>query len=164
MLLEKRKFKIIERLSAFVASNFLGTCVDTLVLWIFSDFVFSSYVGQVIISPLISFECAVLCNFCCSFFLIWKDRIAKKGVRSFFGKFWKYNLSVVGGFLIKMCFLMLFERLLGWDVVWCNLLALCFSGVYNFVMGEKVIFRKKTAKKEADGLEGKDDKTVSKNM
>ena len=59
---------------------------------------------------------------------------------------------------------MLFERLLGWDVVWCNLLALCFSGVYNFVMGEKVIFRKKTAKKEADGLEGKDDKTVSKNM
>lgn len=135
--------EIVKKMSAFVASNFLGTCVDTLVLWIFSDFVFHNYVGKVILSPLISFECAVICNFCCSFFFIWKDRTGKKGARAFFGKLWKYNLSVVGGFLIKMCFLLLFERILAWDVVWCNLLALCFSGVFNFVMGEWVIFRKK---------------------
>ena len=31
----------------------------------------------------------------------------------------------------------------GLDVVWCNLIALCFSGLFNFTMSDRVIFRKK---------------------
>jgi len=39
--------------------------------------------------------------------------------------------------------LMLIQWFSKWDVVICNLLALCVSGIINFVMNEFVIFRRK---------------------
>jgi len=44
-----------------------------------------------------------------------------------------------------MAFLLLFERIFGWNVVVCNLAALCLSGMLNFLMGECVIFKKPKA-------------------
>ena len=41
-----------------------------------------------------------------------------------------------------MTFLLLFERIFGWNVVVCNLAALSLSGVLNFAMGEWVIFKR----------------------
>ncbi len=46
-------------------------------------------------------------------------------------------------FLVKMGILLLIELLFGWNVVICNLAALCISGIINFSMGEWVIFRQK---------------------
>ena len=43
-------------------------------------------------------------------------------------------------FLLKMGFLLLIEVCFGWNVVWCNLAALCVSGAVNFVLGEWFIF------------------------
>ena len=106
----------------FVLSRLFGTGVDTFVLWICSDFLFSStYFGVNILSPTISFEFAVMSNFLWSYFWIWKSRIVKKGKRAFWNRFFIFNLSSVAGFLIKMLFLLLFEIIFGWDVVWCNL-------------------------------------------
>lgn len=56
-----------------------------------------------------------------------------------------YNLSCIGAFLVKMAFLLLIQRMFRWNVVWCNLLALCVSGGLNFFMSERVVFRKKKA-------------------
>jgi putative flippase GtrA len=40
--------------------------------------------------------------------------------------------------------LLLIERFSGgWDVLWCNILALCVSGIVNFIMNEHVVFRAK---------------------
>jgi len=39
--------------------------------------------------------------------------------------------------------LMLIQWLTKWDVVICNLLALCVSGVVNFLMDNFVVFKKK---------------------
>lgn len=44
-------------------------------------------------------------------------------------------------FMLKMGLLLLLKLLFGWDVVICNLSALCISGVVNFVMNDRVIFR-----------------------
>ena len=135
--------KWFRKITAFVASNFLGTVVDTVVLWLCSHFLFKSYVGQYIVSPVISFECSVFVNFLNCYFFIWKTRISKRTKGSFFRHFLGYNLSCVGVFIIKMGLLLLIERILGWNVVFCNLLALCFTGFVNFAMGEFVIFRRK---------------------
>lgn len=134
---------IVNRVPKFIVGNLVGTLVDTLVLWFFSHIVFQGYVGQVIVSPVISFECAVYVNFllCCRF--IWKDRIDITGSSSFLKRFGAYNVTCIGGFLIKMAFLLLIEHLTRWDVVICNLLALCVSGTFNFAMNEFVVFRKK---------------------
>lgn len=134
---------ILRRVPKFVLGNLIGTLVDTFVLWVFSHFVFDGYVGEVIISPVISFECAVLVNFLLSYHFIWKDRVPNMTAKSFWHRFWPYNVSCIGGFLIKMGALMPIQYLTKLDVVICNLLALCVSGTFNFMMNEFVVFRKR---------------------
>lgn len=141
--MNKAKELILHRFPKFVAGNLLGTLVDTLILWVFSHFVFHKYVGKVIISPIISFEFAVFSNFVFSYYMTWKDRISHHSGKSFFRHYGAYNASCTGGFLIKMGLLLLIQALTKWDVVICNLLALCVSGAYNFTMNELVIFKKR---------------------
>lgn len=75
--------KLVKRFAEFSASSLLGTIVDTVVLWVFSKWVFSTYFGQYIVSPAISFECAAVTNFVVAYFLIWKDRVSRRTARSF---------------------------------------------------------------------------------
>lgn len=137
---------MIAKYVKFMISRAAGTVADTLVLWLCSHFLFHSYWGDYIISPVISFEVAVMCNFLCSYFWIWRSRISERSARSFWRHFIGFNISSFAGFLVKMAFLLLFQRLFGWGVVVCNLVALCLSGVLNFVLSESVVFRKPTAK------------------
>lgn len=134
---------ILKRLPKYVVGNLTGTLVDTLVLWVFSHLVFHNHVGQVVISPIISFECAVFVNFLVCSYFTWKDRVGHQSTGGFLKRYALYNASCTGGFLIKMGFLLLIEWLTKWDVVICNLLALCLSGTFNFLMNEFVIFKKK---------------------
>ena len=127
----------------FVLAGGLGTVVDTAVLWLLSHFMFSRYAGDYLLAPVISFECAVFTNYCTAYFFIWGDRVKPRSTRSFFKKYLFYNLSATSVFLIKMCFLLLFEWLFNWGVVICNLAALCVSGLINFSIGEWVIFKRR---------------------
>ena len=137
---------ILRRLPKYFVGNLTGTLVDTLVLWLFSHLVFHNYVGQCIISPIISFECAVFVNFLVCSFFTWRDRVTYRNVGSFFKRYALYNASCTGGFLIKMGILLLIQYLTKWDVVICNLIALCVSGTFNFLMNEFVVFGKRIKK------------------
>ena len=141
--MDKAKKIILRRIPKFIAGNLLGTLVDTLILWVFSHFVFHEYVGKVIISPIISFEFAVFTNFIFSYYLTWKDRVSHHSGKSFIKHYGAYNISCIGGFLIKMGMLLLIQALTKWDVVICNLLALCVSGTFNYMMNELVIFKRR---------------------
>ena len=123
----------------------MGTVVDTAVLWVFSHYILKGYVGEYITSPIISFECAVLSNYIFSYFSVWKDRARGHDARAFARKYLMYNLSSSAVFILKMGLLLLLELAFKWDVVICNLVALCISGLVNFALGEWVIFREKSA-------------------
>ena len=69
-----RMSELAKRFPKFVGVNAIGTAVDTAVLWLFSHFVFDGYVGEYVISPIISFECAVLSNYLFSYFGVWRER------------------------------------------------------------------------------------------
>lgn len=129
----------------FVASTLAGTAVDMLVLWLCSDYLFKGYYwGEYLLSPFLSFECALLVNFAIAYFSVWKDRISARTIRSFFRHYAGYNLSCTGTFLLKMGILLLIERFSGgWDVLICNILALCVSGILNFVLNDRLVFRSK---------------------
>lgn len=133
----------MSRLPKYVLGTLTGTTVDTLVLWVFSHLVFHHYVGQCIISPIISFECAVFVNFLVCSNFTWKDRVDKHSIGSFLKRYAAFNVSCTGGFLIKMGALLLIQYLTQWDVVICNLLALLVSGTFNFLMNEFVIFKRR---------------------
>ena len=124
-----------------------------LVLWVFAHYLLDgSYWREYILSPFISFECAVLTNFTIAYFGVWRDRISAPSFRSFMRHYAGYNLSCTGTFLVKLGLLLLLEQLFGWDVLWCNIVALCFSGLLNFTLNEKVVFRLKKDKKTTSNL------------
>ena len=139
--------KLLVRYAKFAGTSAVGSVVDTLVLWLLSDLVFTKgYWGEYIISPFISFQCAVAVNFTISYFYVWKDRTRKRpdaSVRRFFRLFGGYNLSTSAVFLFRLGVLLLIERFTGWDVVICNLIAMCFSGIINFTINNLLIFKKK---------------------
>ncbi|MBO7640513.1 MAG: GtrA family protein [Bacteroidales bacterium] len=138
-------FEKAVRLFKFSLSTLAGTAVDMLVLWVFKQFVFKDwYYGEYMISPVISFFFAVLTNFSLAYFIVWKDRVSKRSVRSFFRHFAGYGISSLGGFIVKMGLLLLIEKIFHWDVLICNLVALCFSGLLNFALNEWVVFGKRT--------------------
>ncbi len=134
---------LIKRLGEFVVANTIGTLVDTAVLWVFASYILKgSYVGENIFSPAVSFEAAVLTNFLCSYKVIWKERITRHDRRSFWRHYIPYNLSCTGVFLLRLAFLVLAKEITGVHVVFCNLMAMCITGLLNFLLGDKLIFRK----------------------
>ena len=139
--------KFLIRYAKFAGTSLIGSVVDTLVLWLMSDLVFTrGYWGEYIISPMISFQCAVAVNYTISYFYVWKDRTRKRpdaSVRRFFRLYAAYNLSNSMVFLLRLGVLLLIERFSGWDVVFCNLTAMCFSGIINFTINNLLIFKKK---------------------
>ena len=139
--------KFLIRYAKFAGTSVVGSIVDTLVLWLLSDLIFTrGYWGEYIISPLISFQCAVTVNYMISYFYVWKDRTRKRSdasVRRFFRLYGAYNLSSSVVFLFRLGVLLLIERFFGWDVVICNLVAMCFTGIINFAINNLVIFKKK---------------------
>ena len=138
--------RVLIRYLKFMGTSVVGTIVDTLVLWILSDFVFTKgYWGEYVISPVISFQCALTANFLISYFYVWKDRTAVSGAstKRFFKLYFAYNLSGSAVFLLRLGALLIIEKFTGWDVVICNLLAMCVSGVLNFIINNMFIFKNK---------------------
>lgn len=141
--------KVLIRYIKFMGTSVVGTITDTLVLWLLSDLIFTDgYWGEYIISPLISFQCAVTANFFISYFYVWSDRtrnISESSIMRFIRLYLAYNLSGSAVFLFRLGVLLLIERFTGWDVVVCNLLAMSFSGLLNFTINNLIIFKKRRA-------------------
>jgi putative flippase GtrA len=151
--MKQSKKEIFHNFVMFVLTSSVGTIVDLGVHWLLSNFVFKgNYWGSFWIAPTISFELAAMTNFVIAYYFLWKDRITYRGVRSFWRHFAAYNATTVGAYLLKLAAMQgihfLFIRLdfmqdSSFEPVVCNLLALCFSGGFNFIMSEFVIFNKK---------------------
>lgn len=137
--------KLLMRYVKFAGTSAFGSVVDTLVLWLLSDLIFTKgYWGEYIISPFISFQCAVAVNFAIFYFYVWKDRTRERPdatLRRYLKLYGAYNLSCSTVFLFRLGILLLIERFTGWDVVLCNLLAMCFSGIINFTINNFLIFK-----------------------
>lgn len=155
----RTKKEIFTKFIMFALTSSAGTVVDLGLHWFLSTYVFpGNYWGCFWIAPTVSFEVSALVNFIIAYFFVWKERISQRSVRSFFRHFAAYNAATIGGYLIKFVAMQGFHFLFvsfGWMQDWslepvlCNLLGLCFSGVFNFVMSEFVIFGK-TKKKEVE--------------
>lgn len=138
--------KLLKRYLKYAGTSIAGTLVDTLVLWLLSDFIFKDvYWAQYILSPAISFQCAVITNYLIFYFYVWRDRTQEDRRRhNFTRRFLAYDLSCTTVFLLRLLLLLMIERISGWDVVVCNLIAMCFSGIINFIINNLVIFRLKS--------------------
>ncbi len=154
--------ELLKNLIMFSLTSMAGTVVDLGLHWVLSTFVFKgNYWGSFWVAPTISFEVAAMVNFVIAYFFVWKERISQRCVRSFWRHFAAYNAAGVGAYLIKFAAMQGLHFLfvsLGWfqessfEPVLCNLLGLCFSGAFNFVMSEFFIFNKTKKKDISDNL------------
>lgn len=134
---------VLLRYIKFLGASAAGTSVDMFLLWILSDYVFmEGYWGEYILSPLISFQSAVIVNYTIFYFYVWKDRVAsQRSVSFYFRGYLKYNLSCSSVFLLRYGLILLIGKLTSWDVVVCSLLAMCVSGIVNFLLTNNLVFR-----------------------
>ena len=134
---------LIRRYVKFLGMSLLSTGVELLVLWLLSDYVFSGkYWGEYIVSPAIAFEISLAVNFYVSYYYIWKDRTKARN-KGFIGLFVAYNLSSTAVFMLRLGVIVLVEMILGWDVLVCNVIAMCFSGILNFLVSNNLVFRRR---------------------
>ena len=137
----------------FSITSGVGTLVDLGGhWWLSASFFPDRYWWSFWVAPVISFEAAVLTNFLIAYFFVWRERISQRSTRSFFRHFAGYNATATGVFFVKLLIMQGFHLLFvafGWfqdktyEPVLCNLLALCISGCFSFVLNEFVVFRKK---------------------
>jgi len=148
------KKQVFKQALKYFVTTLLGTATDTIVLWIISTYwLDGNHVQKYVFSPMISFECAVIVNYLTAFFYVWRDRIAKRTKGAFFGHFWKYNISCIGAFFLKMMILNAIALAFKWPAFVCNLIALTFSGILNFSLNEFLIFAKKDKKPQTEELQ-----------
>lgn len=149
---KSRFVEIMTKFIVFSVTSGAGTVVDLGVHWLLSARFFTdSYWWGLWISPFISFELAVLVNFLIAYNYVWRERISKRGARSFWRHYAAYNATNTGVFFFKLALMQGLHFIfvyLNWfqdasyEPVLCNLLALCVSGIINFFVNEFVIFRK----------------------
>jgi len=130
------------RFSKFFITNLVGTIIDTIVIFILKKWVFHSYFFVYVIAPTIGFEIAVINNYTMSFFWTWKDRTAKTR-KAYLKNFLPYNLTVVSVFGLRLLFIFIISKSVKLDVIYCNLIALVFTGLLNYWGLDRFIFRKK---------------------
>ena len=148
----KKLSELFLRFAVFSITSGAGTLVDLGVhWWLSANYHTDSYLWRFLVSPVISFELAVLTNFLIAYYLVWRERISQRNTRSFFRHYAGYNATVTGVFCIKLLAIQGFHLIfvtLGWfqganyEPVLCNLLGLCISGCFSFVLNEFVVFRK----------------------
>ena len=113
-----------------------------LLVWLLSGYVFNGYWGDVIISPIISFECSVIVGFTFCWYFVWNDRISNKSGRSFLKHLMVYNASNIGVFGIRMLLVVLIERIFSGNLVIINLISRLLAGLVNYMIADKLIFKK----------------------
>lgn len=157
--------EILGKLVLFSATSLAGTIVDLGLHWALSSYVYEgNYVGSFLIAPTVSFEVATIVNFFIAYYLVWKERVSQRGtMRSLVRHFAAYNATCIGGYVLKFLAMNgfhFFFRYFGWMQDWsvepvlCNFLGLIFSGTFNFVMNEFVIFKNKKSAKNHEEIYG----------
>ena len=132
------------RFIKFAGVGLIAGTVDISLVWVLTKFVFFGYYGQMMVSPVISYECSIIVGFVFSWFFIWNDRLSTGGRSEFWTRLVAYNISNVGIFVLRVLLVMLFEKL--WDggnLVIINTVSRILAGLLNFVITDKIIFKKK---------------------
>ena len=164
---QNKVFELLMRFAMFSITSGAGTLVDLGGhYWLSSSYMPDHYWWTFWVSPVISFEAAVITNFVIAYFLVWRERISKRSPRSFLRHYAGYNAAATGVFFIKLLVMQGIHLLLvafGWfqdktyEPALCNMLALCVSGCFSFVLNEFVVFRKIEKKVDEQSEELPDD-------
>ena len=132
------------RFIKFAGVGLVAGTVDISLVWVLTKFIFGGYYGQMVVSPVISYECSIIVGFVFSWYFIWNDRLSTGGRSEFWKRLAAYNVSNVGIFALRVLLVMMFEKICdGGNLVIINTVSRILAGLLNFVITDKLIFKKK---------------------
>lgn len=139
----------LRKLVRYAFSTIGGISAETLLLWVLAHYVWRDWeVGISIIAPTLSFELCLLVNYCTAKYLVWRDRKSS---------LWRFHISNISVFIVKMMFLVALRYFSGVDIVLCNIAAMGVAGLINFVLNDRIVFRiiydDNTAPEDDDALD-----------
>ena len=125
----------LRKLVRYCISTLGGITAETILLWILSGYVWKGWeFGVSVLAPTLGFELCLLVNYSAVRYFVWRDRQPS---------LWRYHLSNVSVFCVKMAFLLPIRYVSGVNIVLCNFVAMGLAGLLNFILNDTVVFRKK---------------------
>ncbi len=136
---------MLQNFIKFVIRGVAGAIVDTSMLWLLTTLFFHSYFTKYILSPAISYELGIVVTYIICYFWIWNHRVHNDR-SDFLRLFLGYNFALLISLVLKIGLLAVINELFHFHIVICNVIALCFSGIFSFFANEKYIFKKEDNK------------------
>lgn len=137
------------RFSKFSAVGLVGYAVDNGIYLLLSSALTGTGLRTWVV-PLISYEIAMFNNYLLSYYWVWRDRNNRQGrfaVRLLF-----YNAATAVPFAVRMAAYVQLFRVLELEGIFANMIAVLIGVLFNFLICEKFIFRKKRYRKKIESL------------
>lgn len=130
-----RRPRWLRKLMRYFISTMGGITAETILLWVLSDYVWPDWeLGISIIAPTLGFELCLLVNYSMVRYFVWRERQPS---------LWRFHVSNGSVYVVKMTLLLIIRYIAGFDIVWCNFLAMGMAGLINFILNDRVVFRKR---------------------
>jgi putative flippase GtrA len=123
----------------FVTTNLCGTVIETSVLAALGA-IWDRALLAYVLAPVLAFEVSVVHNFVASYLWVWPERVAR-GDRDLTRRLARYNLGVATVFLGRLALIVALGAGFGLPAAVSNLLALLVSGVVNYAVQDRIVFR-----------------------
>ena len=75
-------------------------------------------------------------------YFVWNDRVCREDNSSFLKQLIAYNGSNIGVFGLRMLLVLVIDRIFSCNLVVTNLIGRLLAGLLNYVISDKVIFKK----------------------
>jgi len=143
--------KLVGRFVSFFLANIPGTLVDLGICWLLSTWVFHNYFGCYVVSPVVSSLCGSLVSFYVFYKVIWRDRVSEDSEATVWKRLLAFLSSTSTTFMLRIGLIQLVQVAFLVSPVVCNLVSMVFSGILNFVLDDKLVFKKTNVDNDSKG-------------
>lgn len=124
----------VRRLVRYFVSTMGGILAELILIWVLAHMVWPEWeFGVSVIAPTLGFELCLLVNYSAVRYFVWRDRHSS---------LWRFHVSNASVYVVKMVFLVAIRYFAGVEIVLCTILATALAGIINFVLNDRLVFRR----------------------
>lgn len=124
----------VRRLVRYFVSTMGGIVAELILIWVLAHVVWPNWeIGVNIVAPTLGFELCLLVNYSAVRYFVWRDR---------YSSLWRFHVSNASVYVVKMIILLAIRYFAGVEIVLCTILATAMAGIINFVLNDRVVFRR----------------------
>lgn len=124
----------MRRFVRYFVSTMGGILAELILIWVLAHVVWPHWeIGVNFVAPTLGFELCLLVNYSAVRYFVWRDRHSS---------LWRFHVSNASVYVVKMIILLAIRYVAGVEIVLCTILATTMAGIINFVLNDRVVFRR----------------------